>query len=94
MHVRVDQHRHHGLAGEVHARCAGGRGAADLRDLRPVHDQRRVVEDAAVADDDARAFVGGDALRARLTGDAGKDAEPNSCRHGGCFHPVHWFLPG
>src|SRR5262252_991490 len=95
MRVRVEEHRHDRLAGEVDARGPGRHGAADLRDLRTAHDQRRVVEDAAVADDDASAFVGGDALGARVTGDPAKDAESDgSRRQSGYVHSMHWYLPG
>jgi hypothetical protein len=68
MRVRIEDHRHHGLTSEVDAGGAGGHGAADLGDLGAAHDQRRVVEDAAVAHDDPCAFVCGDALSVRLTG--------------------------
>jgi hypothetical protein len=61
MDVSVDDHRHHGLAREVHPRRAGGHanvgGRAGLGDLRAIHDQRRVVDHASVAHDQPRAFV-------------------------------------
>ena len=68
MRVRVDDRRHHGLAGEVHARRARGHahvaGAADLREAIPAHDERGVLDrSASVADDDARAFEDGRAGR-------------------------------
>src|SRR5262249_44364290 len=94
MRVRVDEHRHHGFAGEVDARCAGGHGAAHLRDLRAAHDQRRIVEDAAVAHNDAGAFVGGDPLSACLTDETGKEAESDGCRQNSYFDSMHWSLPG
>ena len=52
------------------------------------------VKDATVADNDAFAFIGCDALRARLSSEAGKDSECHSCRQSGCFHSIHCFLPG
>src|SRR5262245_60598832 len=55
MGVRVNDHRHHGLAGEIHALGAGRYanigGCAVLGDLRTVHDQCRVLDDASVAYD-------------------------------------------
>ena len=58
MHVRVDDRRHHGLAGEVHARGAGGHRDAlpGLDDLVAVDDERAVLDDAAVAEDKSCAF--------------------------------------
>ena len=60
MRVRVDDRRHHGLAGEVDSRRARGNahvaGAADLREAVPAHDERGVLDRASVADDDARVF--------------------------------------
>ena len=55
MDVRVDDHRHHGLAREVHAGGTSGhadvRGLARLSDLRAVHHQRRVLDHASVTYD-------------------------------------------
>ena len=60
MHVRVDQRRHHRLAGEIDAARAGGRRRRTLR-ARP--------GEAAVLDDergvlDRRAAIAGDQPRA------------------------------
>ena len=68
MLVRVDDRRHHGLAGEVHARRARGDahvgGAADLREAIAADDERGVLDrSASVADDDAGAFEDGHAGR-------------------------------
>ena len=65
MDVGVDQHRHHGLAGEAHARRAGRHadigGRSGLHDPRALDDQGRVLDrGAAVAHDQARAFERGD----------------------------------
>src|SRR5262249_25386027 len=93
MRVGVEEHRHHGLAGEIDARGAGGHGAADLRNLAAAHDQRRVVEDATLAHDHPCAFVSGGALRVRPAGDGGKDAESDCCRQSSYFHSMHCYLP-
>ena len=54
VHMGVDDRRHHRLAGEIDARGAGrdGHALAGLHDLVAVDDQRRVLNDAAVADDE------------------------------------------
>jgi hypothetical protein len=66
--VRVDDRRHHRLAGEVHVPGPGRHrnvaGPTDLRDPRAIHDQCRVLDRAAsVAQDDARALERGHAAR-------------------------------
>src|SRR5262249_28811102 len=61
MHVGVEHHRHHGLAGQVHAPRIRRHiyAGADRRDLIAVDDDGAVLDDAAVADDDAGALQGG-----------------------------------
>jgi hypothetical protein len=61
MAVQVDQRRHHGLAGEVHTRRAGGHrqltAASHLRELVVLDDEGRVLDRrTAVPDDEPRAF--------------------------------------
>ena len=84
MDVGVDQHRHHGLAGEAHARGAGRHanvgGRAGLHDSRAVHDQCPVFDRASVAHDKPRAFEHGDAgLRVRRGSEPGKDTNGKGC---------------
>jgi hypothetical protein len=66
VHVRVDDRRHHRLAGEADTRGAGRRldrsRRADLRDAVVLHEEARVLDHLAVADDDAAAFEDGDAI--------------------------------
>jgi hypothetical protein len=91
VHMRVDERRDHGLAGEVHMRRAGRdrdrAASANLRD--PVafdHESGILDRCAAVARDEPRAFEY--RLRARGRGfrgqhQAGSDQPPPSCRmHG------------
>ena len=98
MHVGVDQHRHHGLAGEVHAsgarRHAHVGGAAGRDDARAVDDQHRVLDrGAAVAHDEARAFERGDAgLRAGGESEGGKETKSNGCGKSDDVHPAHRSL--
>ena len=98
MDVRVDEHRYHGLAGEVHARGAGGHanvgGPAGLHDPAAVHEQGRVLDrGATVARDQARAFERRDAGRRRLTArwnsEPGNDSKGNGCGDGDCVHSAH-----
>ena len=96
MDVSVDDHRHHGLAGEIHARGAGRHanvgGRAGLGDLRAVHDQRRVLDHASVADDQPRAFERCDGLRGRRDRESGKETKGNDCRDCDHIHSVHGNL--
>ncbi len=96
MDVRVDQHRHHGLAGEIHARGARrhahvGR-LADLGDSCALHDQCRVLDHASVADDQPRAFERGDGLRGRRYRASGKETKGNDCCNCDHIHSVHGSL--
>ena len=50
-------------------------GGAGLRDPRAVDDQRRVLDHAPVADDDARAFIRGGGLPGRRSRTAAESAE-------------------
>ena len=90
----VDEHRHHGLAGEADALGAGGHlhvgGSAGLGDPGAVDDDRSVLDHAAVADDDPGALIG----RLRMGGD-GKSCEDTkgNCRDRGYVHSVHWKPP-
>ncbi len=99
MDVRVDDHRHHGLAREAHARGAGGHvnieaAAPACDDLRAVHDQRRVLDRGApVAHDEPRAFERRD-LRARRNRQTRKNAENKGCRNSGCIQSAHGSLLG
>jgi len=86
VNVGVDEHRHHGLAGEIHPRDAGGQAdgcrRAGLGNLRPFYDQRAFVDHAAVAHDEARAFVRGRGLPGRRRRATGKEAQGNDCCDG------------
>ena len=75
MHMRVDDRRHDGLAGEVHARGAGrhGHALAGLDDLVAVDDERRVLDDVAVTDNEPHAFERRD-VRAHRTAKAASAA--------------------
>ena len=71
MRMRVDDGRHHGLAGKVHAGRAGRhayvRGTTDLHEAGAADHKRRVLDwGARVADDDPGALEDRDARR-RLT---------------------------
>ena len=85
MDVGVDQHRHHGLAGEAHAGGAGGHahvgGPAGLHDPRAVDEERRVLDrGAAVAHDQPRAFERRNVrLRACRRSEAGKETKGSGC---------------
>ncbi len=96
MDVSVDDHRHHGLAGEIHAGGAGGHsdlgGCAGLGDLRALHDQCRVLDHASVPYDQPRAFERCDRLRGRRDGESGKETKGNDCRDCDHIHSVHGNL--
>ena len=94
--MRVDQHRHHSLAGEINARGARrhahvGR-LADLGDAGAIHDQCGVLDHASVADDQPRAFERSDGLGGRRDHASGKDTKGNECRNGNHIHSVHGSL--
>ena len=68
MAVRIDDRRHHGLAGEIDARRAGGRRhlapSSDRRDAGVLDDECRILDgSAAVACDEASALEQGRAGR-------------------------------
>ena len=67
MDVRVDQHRHHGLAGEIHARPQRTRTSAvwPTWAMRAPSTTSVAFDHASVADDQPRAFERGDGLRGR-----------------------------
>ena len=92
MHVRVDDRRHHGLAGEIDARGAGGNRYAlpGLDDLVAVDDERAVLDDAAIAEDQSCALERRD-VGARRTG---KQANGNGGCRRDCIHSAHETLPG
>src|SRR4029434_8859831 len=91
MGVRVDDHRHHGLTGEIHTPGAVGHAnvglTADLRDSCALHDQCRVLDHPSVAYDQPRAFERGDGLRGRRTSESGKETKGNDCCD--CDHMIH-----
>ena len=102
MDVGVDEHRHHGLAGEIYARSPGRNtnvgGGAGLHDPRAIHDQRRALDrGAAIADDEPRALERGDAgrrrLRARRTSYCDDDTNGNGCGESDCIYSTHRSLP-
>ena len=91
MVVRVDERRHHGLAGQVDARRARGHAhvgrAADRRETVPCDDKGGVLDgSASVADDDARAFEDGDVVLRqhgeRQRQDGGREDEKLRSVHG------------
>ena len=92
--MRVDEHRHYGLAGEADALGVGGNlyvlGAAGLDDPGAVDHDGAVLDRGAVADDDPRAFVGGD-LRLHRRSKA-KNTDGNGGRRG-YLHVTHENLP-
>jgi hypothetical protein len=100
MDVGVDQHRHHGLAGEAHARRARRLvhiGAAASRDDPCAVDEERGVFDrsAAVADDQAGALERGHAgLGAHGRSEDGKDTKGKCCSTSGDVHAAHRSLHG
>ncbi len=96
MDVRVDHHRHHGLAGEIHVRGVRrhahvGR-LADLGDAYALHDQCRVLDHASVTDDQPRAFERGDGLPGRRYRESGKETQGHDYRHCDHIHSVHRSL--
>jgi hypothetical protein len=97
MDVGVDDHRHHGLAGEIHALGAGRHAnvnrPADLGDFRALHNQRRVLDHASIAHDQPRAFVRRNRPLGRRHRASTKETKGNDCRHGGQMHAVHRNLP-
>jgi len=77
---------HDGLAGKVDARGAAGTVPPTCAILAPLTTSV-VLSRTRPSPTMMRApFVGGDALCARLTGDAGKDTESNGCRQSGYVH--------
>ena len=103
--MRVDKVRHHGLAGEVHVRGAGGHadiGGArrPVRSCEPSTTSVPFSIDAPVADDEAGAFERRDAggrrrrLRARRNGNSGKETKRNSGHGGSYVQSAHHTLLG
>jgi hypothetical protein len=96
MDVSVDDHRHHGLACEAHARGAARnanvRGRACMCDFRAVHNQSRVIDHASVAYDQPRAFKHCDRLRGGRDRASGKETKGNDYRHCDYIRSVHGNL--
>ena len=97
MRMGVDQHRHHGLPGQGHARGASRhanvRGRAGLRDPRAIDDQRRVLDHAPVAHDQPAALERGDGLRGRRSLEPGQDTHDEDRRDCDCVRSAHVSLP-
>src|SRR5215203_288724 len=94
MHVRVEDHRHHGLASEAHACSTGGYGNISgppyLHDFRAVYDQGRVLDWAAfIAHDKSRAFESSDALRARRIATPAKNSKNKGGSENSYRIPAH-----
>jgi hypothetical protein len=60
MHMRIDKCGHHGLAGEIDARCPLRQShfafAPDLSDLVVRDDESGILDNSAIARDQPRAF--------------------------------------
>src|SRR5215218_4785362 len=92
--VRVDNCRHHGLAGKAHARGARRYGNISgppyLHDFRAIYDQRRVLDWAAfIAHDKPRTFERSDALRARRIATPAKNSKNKGGSENGYRNPAH-----
>ena len=94
MAVRIDDARHHSLAGEVDARGAGRHrhlaAAADLRDPRTLDDEDGIFDwRAAVAGDEPRAFIGRDGLGLALSRNRRhQDEGGKNGQHAIKIHPI------